>query len=293
VLLLTGATGLIGSALLRRLTVREEPVRCLVRDPRRLRAERVRVQITIGDLADPRSFRQAMRGARVVVHLAASHRDQPHATIEELAGMATWRLLRAAEAAGVEHFVYFSALGATPYHPSRLHRAKALAERAVAEAALRTTTFAPSLVYAPGDRRLARLERLAWLPAVPLAGRGRARTQPIWAEDVADCVLAALARPGDARSHARYELAGPDLLTHREVVELALRAARRRRRLVPVPAPLLRPALRAYETLTGPAALATWDEAELLAVTMRTPRGTADAESLGVRPRALPAVLGA
>jgi NADH dehydrogenase len=292
VLLLTGATGLIGSSLLRRLNARGEPVRCLVRDPRRLGPERVRVQITIGDLTDPRALRQAMRGARTVVHLAASHRDQPHATIEELAGMATWRLLRAAEQAGVEHFVFFSALGATPHHRSRLHRAKALAEHAVDAAALRTTTFAPSLVYAPGDRRLARLERLAWLPAVPLAGRGRARTQPIWAEDVADCVLAALERPGEERSHARFELAGPDVLTHREVVELALRAAHRRRRLLPVPAPLLRPLLRGYETLTGPAALATWDEAELLAVTMRTPRGTADAEALGVHPRALAAVLG-
>jgi uncharacterized protein YbjT (DUF2867 family) len=292
VLLLTGATGLIGSSLLRRLTARGEPVRCLVRDPRRLGPERVRVQITIGDLADPRAFRQAMRGARVVVHLAASHRDQPHATIEELAGMATWRLLRAAESAGVEHFVFFSALGATPHHPGRLHRAKALAERAVAEAALRTTTFAPSLVYAPGDRRLARLEKLAWLPAVPLAGRGTARTQPIWAEDVADCVVAALDRPADAHAHARFELAGPNVLTHREVVEIALHAAGRRRRLLPLPPPVLRPLLRGYETLTGPAALATWDEAELLAVTMRTPRGTADAESLGVRPQALRAVLG-
>jgi uncharacterized protein YbjT (DUF2867 family) len=293
VLLLTGATGLIGSSLLRRLIARGEPVRCLVRDPRRLGPERVRVQITIGDLTDPRALRQAMRGVRAVVHLAASHRDQPHATIEELAGVATWRLLRAAEHAGAGHFVYFSALGATPHHPSRLHRAKALAERAVDEAALRTTTFAPSLVYAPGDRRLARLERLAWLPAVPLAGRGRARTQPIWAEDVADCVLAALDRGGEERSHARFELAGPDVLTHREVVEVALRAAHRRRRLLPLPAPLLRPLLRGYETLTGPAALATWDEAELLAVTMRTERGTADAEALGVRPRSLAAVLGA
>jgi uncharacterized protein YbjT (DUF2867 family) len=291
VLLLTGATGLVGSALLRRLTARGEPVRCLVRDPRRLGRERVRVQITIGDLTDPRAYRQALRGAHTVVHLAASQRDQPHATIEELAGLATWRLLRAAEQAGVGHFVYFSALGATLTHRSRLHRAKAVAERAVAAADLPTTTFAPSLVYSPGDRRLARLEHLAWLPAVPLAGLGRARTQPIWAEDVADCVVAALDRPGDG--HARYELAGPDLLTHRQVVEIALRAARRRRRLVPVPAPVLRPLLRAYETLTGPAALATWDEAELLAVTMRTSRGTADAEALGVHPRALPAVLGA
>jgi len=75
VLLLTGATGLVGSPLLRRLTARGEPVRCLVRDPRRLGPERVRVQITIGDLTDPRAYRQALRGARTVVHLAASHRD--------------------------------------------------------------------------------------------------------------------------------------------------------------------------------------------------------------------------
>src|SRR3954469_20685007 len=229
VLLLTGATGLIGAPLLRRLTARGEPVRCLVRDPRRLGPERVRVQITIGDLTDPRAYRQALRGARTVVHLAASHRDQPHATIEELSGLATWRLLRAAEEAGVEHFVFFSALGASPTHRSRLHRAKAIAEQAVAAADLRTTTFAPSLIYSPGDRRLARLDRLAWLPAVPLAGLGRARTQPIWAEDVADCVIAALAQPPDG--HVRYELAGPDVLTHREIADLALRAAHRRRAL--------------------------------------------------------------
>ena len=198
-LLLTGATGLVGSALLRRLTARGEPVRCLVRDPRRLGPERVRVQITIGDLTDPRAYRQALRGARTVVHLAASPRDQPHATIEELAGLATWRLLRAAEQAGVEHFVFFSALGASPSHHSRLHRAKAIAEQAVEVADLRTTTFAPSFIYSPGDRRLARLERLAWLPAVPLAGLGRARTQPIWADDVADCVVAALDQPPGER----------------------------------------------------------------------------------------------
>jgi uncharacterized protein YbjT (DUF2867 family) len=62
VLLLTGATGLVGSALLRRLTAAGEPVRCLVRDPRRLGPDRVRVQIALGDLADPPSFRNALRG---------------------------------------------------------------------------------------------------------------------------------------------------------------------------------------------------------------------------------------
>src|SRR5919199_6333372 len=129
VLLLTGATGLVGTALLRQLLAAGRPVRCLVRDPRRLGAERVRVQIALGDLADPPSFRNALRGVDTVVHLAASLRDQQAGSIEELNGIATWRMVQAAERAGVEHFVFASALGATSHDRTRFLRAKALAEQ--------------------------------------------------------------------------------------------------------------------------------------------------------------------
>src|SRR5215218_7791096 len=291
VILLTGATGLLGSAVLRRLVARGEPVRCLVRDARRLGPDRMHVQLATGDLADPAAFRNALRGVGTVVHLAGSERDQPGATIEELDGLATWRLLRAAERGGARHLLWTMPLGATPHHPSRVHRAKALAAAAVAEAQIPTTTLATSLIYAPGDRRLARLERLALLPAVPLTGRGAARTQPVWAEDVADGLLAALDRgPG---GHARHELAGPDVLTHREVVDLVLRAAGRRRPVVPVPLAMLRAALRAGELLAGPTAFTTWDEALMLAVPMLAPGGTSGLEALGVRPRRMADVLGA
>ena len=289
-LLLTGATGLVGSAVLRRLTAAARPVRCLVRDPRRLGPERVRVQIALGDLADPHSFRHALRGVGTVVHLAASERDQTHATIEELDALATWRLVRAAERAGVEHFVFATPLGATPYHRSRVQRAKALAARAVDEGDLRTTTLACSMIYAPGDRRLSLAARLSYLPAVPVPRMDGARSQPIWADDVAACILAALDDP--ARATRRLELAGPETLTHRQVVAIALRAAGHRRRLVPLPDALLRPGLRAYEELAGPTAFTTWDETELLAASMVSEHGTRDAEALGVAPQPMPAVLG-
>ena len=293
-LLLTGATGLLGHAVVRRLTVRGIPVRCLVRDPRRLGAQRVRVQLAIGDLADPASWRNALRGVDTVVHLAGGARDQPRATVEELNGLAAWRLLRAAERAGARHFVWLEPLGATPHHPMRLHRSKALVAAAVAAAPLPTTTLAHSLIYAPGDRHLRWLERLGLLPAVPLVGRGIARTQPLWAEDAADCLLAALDRPPAGGGHVRYELAGPQALAQRDVVRLVLAASgRRRRRTVPVPLLALRAALRAEETVAGPTALVTWDEAQLLAVDMLSERGTADAEALGVRPHAMAEVLGA
>ena len=294
-LLLTGATGLVGSALLRRLVAEGTQVRCLVRDPRRLGAQRVRVQIALGDLTDPPSFRNAMRGVQTVVHLAASIRDQPRGSIEELNGIATWRMVRAAQRAGVERFVFFSVLGASTHHRARFFRAKALAEQAVAEADLWSTVFAPSIVYAPGDPWLTLLERMALLPVMPVSGRGRAKYQPIWAEDVADCVIAALRAPapdGERNATERFELAGPQTLSHNEIVRLVLRAQNRNRPLLHVPTPIVSRGLRMLEATMGQRAFATWDEAELMEVPMLSGRGTADAESLGVTPQPMAAVLG-
>ncbi len=290
-LLLTGATGLVGSALLPRLLADGTQVRCLVRDPRRLGAQRVRVQIALGDLTDPPSFRNALRGVHTVVHLAASIRDQPRGSIEELNGIATWRMVAAAQRAGVERFVFFSVLGASTHHRARLHRAKALAEQAVREADMRSTVFAPSIVYAPGDPWLTLLERLALLPVVPVSGSGRAAYQPIWAEDVADCVMASLRHSGEPTRHERYELAGPETLSHTDIVRLALRARNRRRLLVHVPTPVVSRALRVLEATLGSGAFATWDEAELMEVSMLSARGTADAERLGVTPEPMASVL--
>jgi uncharacterized protein YbjT (DUF2867 family) len=294
VLLLTGATGSVGRALLRRLTAAGDPVRCLVRDPRRLGADRVRVQIALGDLADPPSFRNAMRGVRTVVHLAAAIRDQPAGSIEELNGIATWHMVRAAEWAGVEHFVFMSSLGAARHDRTRFLRAKALAEDAVLASDVRHTVLAPSMIYAPGDMFMTLLERMSLLlPVMPVSGRGRAVFQPIWAEDVADCVMAALARSPGAAGPERYELAGPQTLSHEQVVELVLRAAGRTRRIVNVPTPVVSRSLRLVEMLMQSRAPATWDEAELLEVSMTTPAGIADAQRLGVTPRAMPDVIGA
>ena len=294
-LLLTGATGTIGRPLLRRLTAAGVPVRCLVRDPRRLGAERVRVQIALGDLADPQSFRHALRGVDTVVHLASVIRDQPTGSIEELAGVATWRLVRAAERAGVERFVFFSVLGASTRSRARMMRAKAIAERAVAESALTHTVFAPATVYSPGDPFLTLLERMSLLPVMPIAGSGRAAFEPMWAEDVADCVMAVL--PGGAHAAqaagARYELAGPEVLTYEDMVRLVLHSLRRRRPIVKIPIPIMRRTLKLVELLMGPTAFATWDEVELLGESLLARAGTADVERLGVSPRPMSAVLGA
>jgi uncharacterized protein YbjT (DUF2867 family) len=260
VILLTGATGVVGSELLPQLLSGGHEVRALVRDPRRLGAQRVNVQIALGDLSDPFSMRHAMRGVHTVIHLAATTRDQPGGTIEELNGLATVRLLRSAERAGVDRFVFFSAIGATSFQRTRFFRAKALAERAVR--------------------------------ASPL--------EPIWAHDVAACVAASLdgadskdeGENRDANPGRRYELAGPETLSYEEIVEQVLEAHGRERPLLHVPLPLVRAGLQGLGLIAGPSVFATWEEAELFEVPMTAVRGTADARGLGISPRPMREVLG-
>jgi NADH dehydrogenase len=288
---LTGATGVVGSALLRRLLEQGQEVRVLVRDPRRLGPNRIRVQITLGDLSNPVALRQLVRGAGAVVHLAATIRDQPAGSIEELNGVATVRLLRYAAAAGVERFVFFGAMGATPGSRTRFMRAKAAAEHAVVESQLDATVLSPSIVYEPEDRWMKLLRRLALLPVMPVSGSGRARYQPIWAQDVAACAHRVL-REGSPDGARRLELAGPDVLTYEEIVRLSLAAWGRERPLVHVPLWMVRRGLRLLERVAGPSAFATWEEAELMEVSMTTPDSTRDVRRLGVDPLPMAEVLG-
>ena len=278
-------------------------MRCLVRDPRRLGAQRVRVQIALGDLTDPPSFRNALRGVDTVVHLAASIRDQPRGSIEELNGIATWRMVQAAERAGVERFVFFSALDASTHHRARFFRAKALAEQAVGEADLRVDRVravdrlrarrpvadaARTPGAAAGDAGLRPRAR-----AVPAdLGRGRRRLRD--GERCASQAQAARraergstghAGAGATSSPARRRSATPTSCA------IVLRSLSRKRPLVHVPTPIVSRALRLLEASPGRARFATWDEAELMEVSMVSARGTADVEGLGVMPARMAAVL--
>jgi uncharacterized protein YbjT (DUF2867 family) len=287
-ILLTGGTGVVGSALLPRLLAEGHDVRCLVRDPRRLGPERVRVQLSLADLGDPRGLRHAVRGADTVIHLASAIRDQPPRRIEEVTALGTHRLLRAAEQAGVRRFIFFSALGATSFQRTRFFRAKALAEERVAASEIETAILAPSIIYDRADEWVTLMRRLALLPLLPISGRGRAAYEPIWASDAADAVIGALtADPG------RYELAGPERLTYEEIARLIAACAGRNRPSLHVPLPFVRSALIWLRRLVGESAFATWEEAELLEVPMVSERGTADARRLGVEPAPMRQVLAA
>jgi dihydroflavonol-4-reductase len=175
--LVTGATGFVGSAVLRALLTRGEPVRALVRPSSSLRLlEGLPVDIVRGDLADPAGYRDALRDCDALFHVAADYRlwvPHPEA-MYRINVNGTRELLLAAADAGVRRIVYTSSvatLGLRADHlpsdettPATLadmighyKRSKFLAERAVhelvAEAEVPAVIVNPSAPVGPADAR--------------------------------------------------------------------------------------------------------------------------------------------
>jgi NADH dehydrogenase len=301
-ILLTGGTGTLGKPLLQRLVGAGMDVRVMVREPRRLGPARVQVQIAIGNLADRHGFGKALRGVDTVIHLGATTRDQARGPIEELNGIATARMIAAARRAGVERFLFVSSIGASPYSTSRFIRTQANARDAIAAAGFESLIFEASIMYANHDPWLGTLSKLSYLPVMPVPGDGKAKFQPIWADDAADAITAALLTAdggigegvgrSDPATHSHYvELAGPEVMTHDQMLRIAMRHYGRRRPLLHLSRPMAERLLRLQEWYLGPSAFATWDEAELMQFSSVASRGTADVEALGVQPLAMADVL--
>jgi dihydroflavonol-4-reductase len=172
--LVTGATGFVGSHLVRQLLERGEPVRVLVRPASSLRAlEGLGVEVARGDLRDASAVRASMRGVRRVFHVGADYRlwAKNPSEIYESNVLGTRNLLSAVDA-GVERVVYTSTVATIAVPRDRLpdentvasldemighyKRSKLLAERAVLDAATRgmpVVIVNPTTPVGPGDWR--------------------------------------------------------------------------------------------------------------------------------------------
>lgn len=291
-ILLTGATGATGIRVLDRLLQRGHKVRCLLRDPARLGARRVDVQLALWTLTDARLPGGALRGVDTVVHLAGPLHDQVSGTLEELNVTASWRLADAAARAGVGHFVFASALGAGQAASCRFLRAKEAAERVVGGAGavggMPVSVVAPSLVLARGHRWAWWAQALSLLPLAPVPAGSPGRSCPVAADDVADAIVAVVERgagpaAGGPTADGRLELAGPDAYRVRELLPALQTVLSRRRPVIPVPGHLLHVAAAALER----PGIADRDELAILNCDTTGRRGTADLEALGIRPRSL------
>jgi len=237
--LVTGGTGLLGGALLGLLLAEGHEVRCLVREGSR-RASRLdaqRVELVRGDAGSARDLSRALSETDALLHVAG---------IEYAP-----QVVEAARQTNIRRVVMVGSTSAHSAYPSR-SGPKLRMEQVVRESGLGWTIVRPSMIYGSElDKNVHRLLRfLDRSPIFPMFGSGENLWQPVYHEDCARGVYAALLRAvAVGRS---YDLPGAEPLTYLELVRSAARALGKKPRIVRVPIEPVRRGLAAAERLRLP-----------------------------------------
>jgi uncharacterized protein YbjT (DUF2867 family) len=210
--LVTGATGVVGRALVPRLVDAGGEVRVYVRrDVPEYRA--LGVKVAIGEADHEGRLESALEQVHTLVHLVGGPAPERGTTVEWLNLETTQVALRAADNAEVRRVLFLSPIGAVPGVGDPYLAAKGLAERAVRDARMEHAIFRCAPILAPGSVFAAFLER-----GIP-SGARNVRLNPIDVADVAAALLAADTR--DAEIRREWDLGGPDVVTLGELVHRA------------------------------------------------------------------------
>lgn len=289
-----GGSGFVGRAIVRALAQDGYQVRVACR--RIELAERIKTagdvgQITIlrTNLRIPASVAAAVSGSQAVINASGIAFQRGRQRYEAVHVTGARAIADAAKAAGVQRLVHISGIGADQRNSTNKYiRSKVDAEDAIIAGFSDATILRPSVVFGPEDAMFNRMAQIAAkAPFVPVVGDGSAKVQPVYVGDVGAAAVAVLARPETARTV--FELGGPRVYTYREIAALVLREIDRHKRIVGVPAGLMRVAGFFAEFLPVPPL--THDQVDLLVTDNVARPGAPGLAQLGIAPTAAEAIL--
>src|SRR5512138_2333684 len=241
-ILVTGATGFIGRALVRHLSETGAQVRVLLRAaPKSPRLPRgVPVEVAVVSLNDERSVRAALRGVDEIYHLASAATEGRRGSLFKTDIEGTRVLAQVAASADIKRLIFLSHIGADRASAFPVQKAKGIAEEHIRKSGVPYTIIRSSVVFGPEDRFTNNLSRLLRIsPGVfPVPGDGRSMLQPLWVEDLVTCLTWALQNP--EMVNQTYEIGGGEYFTLRQVFETLMNVGHVRRLLVPLPTPYMR-----------------------------------------------------
>jgi NADH dehydrogenase len=233
-ILVTGGTGVVGSAIVAELQKQGQSVAVLGRDAARIQSTfGGSVDARPGDVTKPETLAAAMNGIDTVidaVQFPTSPIEVPRKgwTFENIDYKGSVNQVDAAKAAGVKRYVYISGVGADLNSPKHWFRFKAMAEQHLLESGLEWTIVRPSWVYGPRDHSLNRLLGFTrFLPFLPFFGDGKQDMQPVFVEDVGR-IVAQSALASEAANQL-FELGGPEVMSMNRVMQTGLDVMGRKR----------------------------------------------------------------
>lgn len=219
-LLITGASGFIGSHLIQALLQKDHRLTAVVRDPARYcrcHSTMKAVAMDFTQSLHPGDWLPLLKGVDGVINAVGIVRETGGQTFSLLHEQAPIALFRACEMAGVRRVIQISALGADARAQSQYHLSKKAADDFLARCDLQWTVLRPSIVYGPGARSMAFFRALAALPLTPLVNRGEQEIQPIHVGDLTAAVLHCLTPEGPSK--VRIDLVGPKPIRFRTLMQ--------------------------------------------------------------------------
>jgi len=253
-ILVTGASGFVGRALVTELAGLGYSVRAAMRQPADVFPRNVEV-VAVSDLTRPVEWRALLKGIETVVHLAGIAHAGPEIAedlYDRVNRLATAELAKAAQVSGVRHLVFISSIRAqsgpssadilretdAPQPTDAYGRSKLAAEEAVRAAGVPFTILRPVLIYGPAVKgNLDRLIRLAQKPWPLPLGLCRNRRSLLARQNLLSAIHFVLQQPS-ARGET-YIVADPTPLTLAEIVAALRTGEGRRSGLLPVPPVLI------------------------------------------------------
>ena len=249
-ILITGATGFIGRALMRQLLETGRDLRVVIRPSRRSPRlpKGVPLDVAVASLTDERAIRAALKGVDVIIHLAGAEWQGRNANLLAVDMQGTENLARVAADADVKRFITVSHLGASRSSAYPVFKAKGIAEEHIRRSGIGHTIFRTALVFGPEDHFTTTLARLLQTaPFVfPLPGSSRAVLQPLWIEDLVTVLLWSLDDEGTI--NRTYEIGGSEYFTVRQIVETVMQVSQRSRTLFEIHPVLLRALIVSLES---------------------------------------------
>ncbi|MGY4517494.1 SDR family oxidoreductase [Lysobacter sp. HA18] len=251
-ILVTGATGFIGSAVVGALLARGHVPVPAVRDVAAAKRRWPSLDAVAVDFArdtDAAAWNPRLSSIDAVVNAVGILREsqaQPFAALHDATPRA---LFEACVDAGVRRVVQVSALGADDDAASRYHLSKRAADRHLLALPLQATVIQPSVVFAPQGTSAGMFLMLATLPFASLPGGGMQQVAPVHLDDVVDAIVRALEMDVPPRFVAAV---GPECMTLRGYLDTLRRSlGLGALRVIPVPMPLVRMSAHAMQHVPG------------------------------------------
>jgi uncharacterized protein YbjT (DUF2867 family) len=237
---LTGATGFVGSHLLRRLLAEGHSVRALVRDVNKAaRLAQQGAELVKGDVVENTGVNEGLSGCDAVIHLVGIIVENGGATFEQVHHLGTRHVVEAARRNRIRRFIQMSALGVRADGVAAYQTTKWKAEEAVRQSGLSYCILRPSLIFGPGDGFVSQmLDIMRKAPMMrPVPGDGKPLFRPIFIDDVTTCFARALTT--DAATNQTIDLGGRDELPLNDLLRQIAQQAGIRKLAFHVPLPLM------------------------------------------------------